>query len=482
MTNVINRNKEYLDKAFSYAKKYTTCRKVAVGSLFLDENGKEYITCNRCLDNGFNCQKEGYCFKAKETGIYKSSEETRYACKSIHSEIHMINNLLLNMDDMSKGTLFVTRYPCYSCAKYIVSKSNISNIIYGGRQKISEEVSKLFDDNNVKYKWEKECDYESDKYHPLEWWTNNFYEKAYSTIIKSGIEKFPVIIPSYNRPNFNLYNIINTMSKEYNYPILVFVRESQYNDYMNSKQSKYVTIIPLPDSEIDSAGKVRKRSLEWLYDNDYNYAFSFDDDLIGLTYTIKDWTKTGNVKASAVSNINLAKVLAMWQLSMMEADDKYDVAISGVSPMGFSWKPEYTFDDQSVLLRGSPNQAVCLNVKKLIENGINYEDNKDVGHEDIDLLIKIVDKGYNVAILPFLTYSAPAMSPENFKEFGNNMKDRFKAQQEIMYKNHSDKDWVVFREKRDLAQVVLNWIRIRKMRNVTKYIFDIWNNGKLLDN
>lgn len=151
--------KELLIKINEFAEENTTCKKVAVGSAYLDHNNNLlHMTCNKSPEN-YNCKELNECYKAKVTGVYESVEWTRKYCCSKHSEIWMIE-MLRNIDiDPELGTLFVSRYPCLNCATECV-KFGIRNIIYGGKQKISDEVKKLFDDHKVTYKHYPDVDYE----------------------------------------------------------------------------------------------------------------------------------------------------------------------------------------------------------------------------------------------------------------------------------------------------------------------------------
>lgn len=308
------------------------------------------------------------------------------------------------------------------------------------------------------------------------WWTELYLEKAYD-IVKD--RKFPVLIPSYNNPNPSaVKGFLSNMDENYNYPIIIFVRDSQKDEYIKANLHPYVTIVSMKDNLIDSAGKARRWSLKWLYDNGYNHAFSFDDDALGIGMTKKGFTGKGDPKSEAIKNIDsIAKVLACWQLSMEKLEDQYNnVVLTGVYPIGFSWKPEYCWMDQSALLyRGNLNQVVCLNVKNLIENGITYKDNKECGHEDIQLILEAMEKDMLVATFPFIWYSVPPMDVANFSCFGNTMKDRFHAQQELMRKNWDNCPYVTFREKRDLDQVVINFRRYRKDKNIDKYVINLFN-------
>lgn len=469
--------KKYLDQAFSYAQKFSTCRKVYVGAVFVTANGDEVYSCNRTDSPEKNCQMIGECYKAKVTGIYESCEETRKYCSAVHSEINMIQILKDNNVNIDGGTLYVTRYPCHNCARNIVD-FGIKNVVYGGRQKIDEEVEELFKRSNVSVTWYADIDYENDR--NKIWWTRRLCDYAYDEIKD---RKFPITIPSYNRFSPNILNgMLKDMDENYNYPIFIFVRESQKEDYLKNINHPYVSIVSFKDELIDNAGAARRMIMKWAYTNGYDNIFSFDDDLLNIQVTEKGYTGKGDLKSKVISDMNICKVLASWQLAMEHAENLYDVVLSGAMPMGFSWKMEYCFKSHSMLMyRGNLNQAVCINVKKLFDAGIVYKDNKDIGHEDIQLVAEINHKNqmrisHDLAVctFPFLAYSVPPMTCENFGNFGSNMKDRFRNQQAIMLSNWHDTPWINFREKRDLCQVVINWRRYRKDIGVNQYVYDIF--------
>lgn len=304
------------------------------------------------------------------------------------------------------------------------------------------------------------------------WWTTEFLNKAYD-VVKD--RKFPILIPSYTNTAKSkdfcpsaVRGFLSNMDDDFNYPIILFVRRSQYEDYKSANNHKFVTIIPFKDELINSAGNARRWSLKWLYDNGYNHAFSFDDDASGIGMTEYGITGAGDPKSKAIKTTNVSKVLACWQYSMEKLEEKYNnVVLTGVYPIGFSWKESYCWMNESALLyRGNLNQVVCLNVENLIKNNIIYKDNRECGHEDIQLILESLEKDMVVATFPFIWYSTPPMDVVNFSEFGSTMKDRFARQQELMMSNWKDCPWVSFRDKRDLPQVVINFRKYRKDKNI----------------
>lgn len=316
-----------------------------------------------------------------------------------------------------------------------------------------------------------------------EWWTHHFYESAYE--IMENKKKWPVLIPSYNRPNtVTVRTIFNEMTPDCNYPVHLIVRASQVPEYEKYLEGIYgVDIISFPDEQINNLGAVRRTIVNWLNENGFEAGFMFDDDITELTYTFKGYTGKGELKAKYLhrKGADIPRVLAMWQICMEYGIKNFDLVASSISPMFSSWKYDYTDQEQSMMMyRGVPSQVMCINAKKFKEEGLVYPDTKECAHEDIDMAIKIVEKRLKLAMFPFLVYSANPMTPE-FGNFGSTMEARMKAQQEIMYKNHHDKEYVRFEDKRGLAQVSINWIRVRKILGIDKFRFNIWNDGEILN-
>lgn len=466
--------KELFYEAYEYAQKFSSCVKLSVGACFLANDGRKFFSCNNGGEH--NCNAIGECYKAKVTGIYESCEETRKYCQAIHAEINMISKLKEEGVNPADGTLFVTRYPCENCARN-VAEFGFKTIKYCGRQEVSDTVKGILSGLDVE--WFPEIDFENE--FDKKWWTYQLYEKAYELVQD---HKFPVLIPSYNNSNpVAVRGFLSKMDENFNYPIIIFVRDSQKSAYIEANTHPYVTVVSMPDEMIDSAGKARRWSLKWLYDNGYDHAFSFDDDALDIVYTQKAYTANGEIKNAVVKSDNVARVLAMWQLAMEELERRYDrVVLTAPYGVGFGWKMEYGFCDQSALLfRGNLNQTVCLNVKNLIENGITYYDNRVCGHEDIDLVLQSLQKNMVVATLPFINYAVPPMDVANFSAFGTTMEDRMKAQQAIMKERWKDYEYVTYKDKRGQAQVVPNFRKFRKDFGYQDNVIDLWQHGKLIN-
>jgi hypothetical protein len=229
------------------------------------------------------------------------------------------------------------------------------------------------------------------------WWTDLMYENCYEIVSNNNNNnnKYPLFIPSYNRPDpVTVKTLFSKMNDDSNYPVYVIVRESQREEYSkNIGNVPYVNIMSFPDNEINNLGAVRRKVVDITYYGGHKGCFMFDDDIVGFGYTSKDYTAHGDPKAKESLNKDIPRILAMWQVAMAEAIDKYNVMSSGIMPVFASWKPEYTDCTKSLLIhRGIPSQCMCINVVGFKDNDITYGETKDVAHEDIDMAIRITDK------------------------------------------------------------------------------------------
>jgi len=159
-------NKECLEEAYNFSKKFSICRKVQVGGLYELPDQTRYLTSNSGGGHGqnINCVKDGKCHKQEVTGIYESCEETRPFCASVHCEVKMVNMLKDTSYkgkpvDTSIGIMYVTRYPCIDCITHL-AEAGFKHVVYGGRQEISDDVKKVISDNNMDIIWYPEVDHE----------------------------------------------------------------------------------------------------------------------------------------------------------------------------------------------------------------------------------------------------------------------------------------------------------------------------------
>lgn len=314
------------------------------------------------------------------------------------------------------------------------------------------------------------------------WWTEQLYDKAYE-IVKD--RKYPVMIPSYNRPNPEIVSrLFSNMTPESNYPVFVVVRESQKEEYMNSIGGYYgITILPFPDEEICNLGFTRTRIMKWCHENGYKGAFMFDDDILDLHYLTHKVTVNNREIAGPGDEQDISRVLAMWQMAQEYGAEKHNLMGSAVQVVGLSWPHGNIEEDKSLIIYRSPfHQCVCINIEGLVENDLFYRDSMISEHEDIDMAVRITQKGFPLGFIPFITYkSSPPFA--GFNGHTGTLIERLEHQCGVVRNNFPDVDWLDFRLQKDgTPGVYLNWRKIRKMLGVKDYRIDIWNNGNLIKN
>lgn len=477
--------------AYEYARVFSSCCKVKVGAVLHDESSnKRIFGANQGLTTETRCITSGECYKAKVSGIYESTEATRHLCHAVHAECNLLDRLShsrkMNLDT---SVLYVTRYPCESCAKRI-AESGIKRIRYAGVQKISDTVSKILEDASIEVSHFPDLDFENS--HKNEWWTTTLYNNAYE-IVKD--RKFPVTIPCYNRPSLpTLRNLgVANYTDDCNWDFLLIVRESQYEMYHEAtKQYKYVQIVTFPDAVIDSAGAARRTMQKWLYSHGYKGTFQMDDDVEMITYALPGVRKDGFSKTTYATHVQSPRVLAMWQIMSEYAFDVDDACMTCGMPVGFSWKSEYCMSYGSYRpLFGACTQVVCFNIPKLCNEGLFHRNNRLVGFDDIDFTIRMIESGNLMVGFPSIVYGVEALGggEGNVIPF-EKLQERFINNQTKLRALHEDKPYVSYRVKRDLDQVCISWQRARKylaenhgydINRFTNMLQNVWDNGSLLN-
>ena len=279
-------------------------------------------------------------------------------------------------------------------------------------------------------------------------------------------EKFPIFIPSYNRPNAQ--DLISGCLSEDNfndkdgYKIYIVVRDSQREQYENGIKSKnkYVDIISFPDEEIDSAGKARNKIVSYCYGHKIKYFFMFDDDITKLCYSTID-EETGKTKVID----STVDTLDMWTYLMLESE-KYNVAISGVYDAVFAYTDRHSDEKEMINLNNHKIViASCINSNLLIENNINYRNSREVGPEDVDLIVQIFRTNkLNIASYHCLSVATRPPASDTFTDF-DTAEERNQKYSEMIVNNNSDLDWLILKNYKDKYKyVVISYPRYRNKR------------------
>ena len=137
--------KEALDAANSYAKYYSTCVKVQVGSVIETTSGLYVYGCNHGV---MNCKKNG-CRRIRLYGENSKNHRLPSDCDALHSEVDAICKAVHRGINLTGATIYVTRYPCESCARAI-AESGIKQVYYGRGESISDYTKTILDYYGVK--------------------------------------------------------------------------------------------------------------------------------------------------------------------------------------------------------------------------------------------------------------------------------------------------------------------------------------------
>lgn len=143
---------QILDRANFFAKKFSGCNKVQVGSVILSRKRSMIFGANRVI--GDLCKLKG-CQRVALYGEDSKNHRLPSDCRSIHSEIDAICSASAYGHDIQGSTIYVTRYPCESCARAIV-RAGITTVYYGRQQEISDQTKEIFDLGGVKVYWVKD--------------------------------------------------------------------------------------------------------------------------------------------------------------------------------------------------------------------------------------------------------------------------------------------------------------------------------------
>lgn len=306
-----------------------------------------------------------------------------------------------------------------------------------------------------------------------DFWTNRLYREAYE---KVKDRKFPIVIPSYNRPeNLFLQWVNDTFTEDETWPIYIVVRASQKEQYEQSKYvvgKDYIHITAFEDSRIDDIGKVRKTIVEH-FSKTEKCVFMFDDDITNFGYTVPfKREKTGTNISFSYKPESPARVFAMWQYAMEKASEiRNDLIISCAMIAGFNWIDQFCDEDEGLRFMSGPQTlAVCINLDTFKKFDINYRTMKGNGHDDIDMLIRALQAGATTAEFRWLSYCSPGIGTDIL--YFNSVRERFALQYQEMYNNFHDVDFVKWKHAKEdkpnsKDNVGINWRRAIKYHNET---------------
>ena len=131
-----------LDLAYSYADMMSGCRKVKVGSALVKDGVVIGLGANKTIPD--LCGSPMGCLRVAKYGNDSKAHRDPADCRAIHSEMDAICMAAKVGCSTEGASIYVTRYPCESCARAIVA-AGIKKVYYGGTAQISRETRDMFD-------------------------------------------------------------------------------------------------------------------------------------------------------------------------------------------------------------------------------------------------------------------------------------------------------------------------------------------------
>lgn len=139
---------KYLDLAQMYADSVSGCNKVSVGSVIVRDGRMLSMGANRAIPD--LCKSPRGCLRVEKYGEDSKTHRCPEDCRAIHSELDAICSAACDGVSVQGASIFVTRYPCESCAKAII-RAGIKQVIYGGTSEISEYTAAMLERYGVDY-------------------------------------------------------------------------------------------------------------------------------------------------------------------------------------------------------------------------------------------------------------------------------------------------------------------------------------------
>lgn len=323
-------------------------------------------------------------------------------------------------------------------------------------------------------------------------WQNDFRKAANEIMSDSNKRKIPICIPSYKRPDAKFFKLLaKDFDVKNNYPIHVFIRESQINDYENSeylKDKSWVTIHSFSDQEISDIGLTRAKIVDVMYDLGYETIFMCDDDIMCICPLIP-YARQEIYVNKAFRTCNVCETFNMWQLGSEYAWYLFDRCVYTLPLInGFNWLTEMTEEQNSYRLRGLASIVTCINIKRLKENNLNFQTDKIKHHEDFDLEIRALIKGLYPVELPWIGFD----TSWNKQDEQLSSYERYSEFQKQMLEDFKDVSFVSARNRGRYPNIGINWNKAKEylinnkflnkdMFLKNNYAVNMWQNGKMVE-
>lgn len=221
----------------------------------------------------------------------------------------------------------------------------------------------------------------------------------------------PVYIPSYNRPEFVSAKILNTFSEEARDKTYIVVRPEQYKAYRRANPR--LNVLPISKGyEVNGLASTRQFIFEHARSQGYPRIIDMDDDIKYLTYLWNTKSKNGNptsrhsivADTERDSTLN-QRILALAGVIAKDVFKQYPTTMLGnIRRQRMSQNPSNAATRYQINKGPTPRQVTFLNVRGLVNHGINRDMRFDPHGDDIGFCAVILKAGCSLFNIPCLTY------------------------------------------------------------------------------
>ena len=190
----------------------------------------------------------------------------------------------------------------------------------------------------------------------------------------------------YHNKEYHLVNNLHNFDKKYDVYLALQKNDPCLNEYYNLvKEDDHVKILVF---DVTSASTKRDAIYNYLLEHEYDGYFQYDDDVNFVAYKIDESTKreTSNTYRSYKCDMNemLDKIISVAQ--------EKDAAYVSVTRWGFlGWQKPNTVKMNMGI---NPAQFAYFDINKMHACGAKYHLKEEV-YEDIDMLLQLMQAGYN---------------------------------------------------------------------------------------
>jgi len=197
------------------------------------------------------------------------------------------------------------------------------------------------------------------------------------------IDNVAICIPTYNNRYSEVLNYINKLTTLGDVYVIFSNNDDKLNEYdsydWNDKINKVYC-------DANTIGEKREFLVDYMYDKGYQYIIQMDDDVRTFASEINEFTKRTTSDSYAKKKITLETLITRLIDKMIQYDAAF-ISPSFPFSLGFS-KPGAIAINKSLNF----GQFTVIDVLKLKANNIKY-DTRDNIHEDIDLVIQMLQHG-----------------------------------------------------------------------------------------